>query len=90
MSNPRELIAKVPLTSGDLLELRMPTIGDVLEGTAAGKNGFDVIVEAATGMPMAEFKVLPATDGFRILTKLNDAILSMNTYLSEVMPQKKS
>lgn len=83
-NNPRELIGTVTLTSGDQVEVRMPIMADMLNQSAINRLPFEVMIEAATGMPFAEFKKLSITDGTSILLMLTSAMEAMNKYLSNM------
>lgn len=74
----KELIGKICLSTGQIVEVRMPTMGEVL--SADPRNLLGHLVQAATGLTPQEFSELPAPDGYLILGKLNTTFKAMQEY----------
>lgn len=74
---------------GDIIEVRLPLIGDLLDGSAQGRNGLETMVEASTGMKWADFRKLPVQDGCNILNLLSDASAALNNYVNAFHQPKK-
>lgn len=88
-TNPRELIGKVTLLSGEQLEIRMPIMADLINPNVTNRLPFEVMIESSTGMPISEFKKLSVVDGTAILLMLGRAIESVNQYINSNQPDIK-
>lgn len=79
----RDLIGTVQTSYGDIIEVYMPTIGDILDGPSQGLNNFETLIVTATNMTMQEFRSLPFPDGAAVISKLNVAFEAMSLYTGQ-------
>lgn len=80
-----ELISKVTLSCGKVIEIRMPTMSDI-EGIFLGQipsnNTAYYLCAQACGMSIDDFRKLSVTDGMLVFSKVNPAMEAMNNYLT--------
>ena len=84
----KDLITKVTLSDGQVLNVYMPTIGDFEElfmGTAATESMPYTMASKAVGMSIEEFRQLSAVDGMAIINVLLPAMEAMTGYLQGMM-----
>jgi hypothetical protein len=89
MMAPRELIGTVTLSSGDTLQVYMPTIGDVMDGPSKNMNNFEALITSATGLTIEQFRILPFPDGASVIDKLSVAFDAMQLYIGRQQPPQK-
>lgn len=64
-------------TFGLEIEVRMPTVGQILELTQQGRNNLQAIVIAATGLDWKTFSDLPLPSGTAVINLLQPCFMGL-------------
>lgn len=78
----KELIRKVTLENGESVPIYMPTIGEYLDLTAAGKTPIEAMVTSSLDMSFQEFKKLSVIDGSIIIGVITQTLASVEAYMN--------
>lgn len=80
----RDLITRVVLSSGETVDVCMPTLGEceaLLRGEVDSDDTMLFILSASTGKTIEYIRGLPLPDGLKLMNTINPAMEAMNEYI---------